>query len=144
MTSATLSRTPSPISPSTYQLSAPAEATTPRLARQFVTGALQASSHPSLVDSACVCVSDVVTNVVQHARVTDLSVELTAYADRVVIAVRDADFARRPIRRHARPDEERGRGLALVQALSHDSGMTLIWEELEVTGKLFWFELRDS
>ncbi|MBZ6473105.1 ATP-binding protein [Streptomyces griseocarneus] len=127
-----------------YHLSAPADVTTPRLARQFVTGALQATRHATLIDNACVCVSDVVTNVVQHARVTDLSVELTAYADRVVIGVRDADPTRRPARRRARPDDERGRGLALVQTLADSCGMALVWDRLTVTGKLFWFELRDS
>ncbi|MEU1374311.1 hypothetical protein ABZ442_11640 [Streptomyces triculaminicus] len=41
-----------------YELTAPASATTPRLARQFVTGTLEATGHPTLIDDARVCVSD--------------------------------------------------------------------------------------
>ncbi|MFI9204102.1 ATP-binding protein [Streptomyces sp. NPDC053048] len=144
MTSAILSSHRRTITPTTHRLSAPADPSTPRLARQFVTGALEATSHASLIDNARICVSDAVTNVVQHARVAELSIELTAHADRVVIAVRDADPARPPQHRTARHDDERGRGLALVQALCHAVGMTLTWDGLTVTGKSFWFELRDS
>ncbi|MEU3352215.1 ATP-binding protein [Streptomyces sp. NPDC037389] len=142
MTSATLS---SQLRTATYHLSAPADPTTPRMAREFVTGALEATRHPTLVENARVCVSDVVTNVVQHARVNGLSVEVVAYARHVVVAVCDTDTARRPYwRRAAHADDEHGRGLMLVRALSHASGVSLVWDALEVIGKSVWFELRET
>ncbi|GAA2716207.1 MULTISPECIES: ATP-binding protein [Streptomyces] len=127
-----------------YELAAPASLTTPRLARQFVSGTLEATGHSALIDDACVCVSDAVTNVVQHARVPTVAVEVTVHGrDRATIAVRDGDPVRRPYRRGpARPDDERGRGLALVRDLSHASGVSLIWDGLDVVGKRVWFELR--
>lgn len=143
MTPATLSS--HQLRTATYHLSAPADATTPRLARGFVTNALEATRHPFLIENARVCVSDIVTNVVQHARVSGLSVDVTAYHRRVVIAVCDANAARRPYRRQAaNADDERGRGLLLVEALSHASGVTLVWDALNVIGKSVWFELRES
>ncbi|AZQ72617.1 ATP-binding protein [Streptomyces luteoverticillatus] len=142
MTSATLD---SQLRTATYHLSAPADATTPRLARKFVTGALEATRHPDLIESALICVSDVVTNVVQHARVNGLSVDVTAYDRHVVIAVCDANAARRPYRRQAADaDDEHGRGLMLVEALSHASGVSLVWDALNVIGKSVWFELREG
>ncbi|MFI9203744.1 ATP-binding protein [Streptomyces sp. NPDC053048] len=126
-----------------YELTAPASATTPRLARQFVTGTLEATGHLAFIDSARVCVSDAVTNVVQHARVPSLSVEVTVRPGRAVIAVRDADAARHPYRRQADADAESGRGLALMRGLAHASGVTLAWNGLDVIGKRVWFELRD-
>ncbi|GHG76018.1 ATP-binding protein [Streptomyces griseocarneus] len=127
-----------------YELIAPATATTPRLARQFVTGTLEATGHPALIDNARVCVSDAVTNVVQHARVPSLSVEVTVRPGWAVIAVRDGDVARRPYHRRAGAEDEGGRGLALVRGLSYASGVTLAWDGLHLIGKRVWFELRDG
>ncbi|MBB4892921.1 anti-sigma regulatory factor (Ser/Thr protein kinase) [Streptomyces olivoverticillatus] len=126
-----------------YELTAPASVTTPRLARQFVTGALQATGHSGLVDNACICVSDAVTNVIQHARVPTLQVEITTRTGCAVIAVRDGDANRQPYRRQAGTDDERGRGLALVRDLSHSCGVSLVWDGLNIIGKRVWFELRD-
>ncbi len=126
-----------------YELAAPAHATTPRLARQFVAGTLEATGHPALIDDARVCVSDAVTNVVQHARVPTLTVEVTVRAGRATIAVRDDDPGRRPYRRRPNDDDERGRGLALLHGLAHSSGVTLVWDGLDIIGKRVWFELRD-
>lgn len=127
-----------------YQLAAPAVVTTARVAREFVTGVLRASDRPALIEDARVCVSDVVTNVVLHARVPALAVEMAVHGDRVVVAVRDDDPARRPYPRRARPDEEHGRGLQVVRGLSCETGVTLVWDGLKVTGKRVWFVLRDG
>ncbi|MFI1969412.1 ATP-binding protein [Streptomyces cinnamoneus] len=127
-----------------YELAAPVSVTTPRLARQFVTGALEATGHPALIDDARVCVSDAVTNVVQHARVAALSVEVTVCAAHAVIGVRDGDVRRRPYLRQAGAGDERGRGLVLVRGLSYDSGVSLVWDGLELIGKRVWFELREQ
>ncbi|GGX93349.1 hypothetical protein [Streptomyces hiroshimensis] len=42
----------------------------------------------------------------------------------------------------ARTSLEDGRGLRLVRSLSVDSGVTLVWDELNVVGKCVWFEPR--
>ncbi|GHF56708.1 hypothetical protein GCM10010218_42570 [Streptomyces mashuensis] len=132
-----------PIRHGHYVLDAPAHATTPRLARQFVAETLVAAGRDALVPDARVCVSDVVTNVVQHARVDTLAVEVTVRPGRAVVAVRDGDPYRRPYRRHAAPGDERGRGLQLVGALSYACGVSLVWDGLHVVGKRVWFELRE-
>ncbi|MEV4440398.1 ATP-binding protein [Streptomyces sp. NPDC049577] len=96
-----------------------------------------------LLDDARVCVSDAVANVVQHARVRTLAVEVTVRPHSLVVAVRDDDTTRLPWARHPGPDDERGRGLMLVRRLSHASGVTWVWDGLEIVGKRVWFELRD-
>ncbi|MEV5506845.1 ATP-binding protein [Streptomyces orinoci] len=127
-----------------YELTAPANRRTPLLARRFVAGALEATGHLGLSDDACVCVSDVVTNVVQHAGVRSLRIELTAHTNGVVVAVCDDNIRRLPWPRQARDDEESGRGLALVQEIAHASGVSGIWDELQLMGKRVWFELREE
>ncbi|MGW1077802.1 ATP-binding protein [Streptomyces sp. NPDC002537] len=124
----------------TYHLSAPAAPTTARVAREFVAAALEAGERAALVENALVCVSDLVTNVVRHARVDTLSVEVALCGDRVVVSVLDGDHGRRPRRRTARAGQEDGRGLMLVRRLSAASGVTLVWDELNVVGKCVWFE----
>ncbi|MET9642235.1 hypothetical protein [Streptomyces syringium] len=64
----------------TYRLVAPAVPTSARLAREFVSAALVAADRRPLIENARVCVSDAVTNVVQHARVPVLAVEVTVGA----------------------------------------------------------------
>lgn len=129
-----------------YEFTAPATATTARVAREFVTAVLVAAERRRLIENARICVSDTVANVVQHARVPVLSVEVTVHGDRVVVAVRDDDPVRRPYRRQgqAPAGDERGRGLALVRDLASASGVTLVWDDLRVVGKQVWFELRES
>ncbi|PAU46299.1 hypothetical protein CK936_24790, partial [Streptomyces albireticuli] len=87
---------PAPEDIRTYHLTAPADPATARLARQFVTTALRSTGHPGLVESACVCVSDLVANVVGHARVPDLGVEVSVCRERAVVGVRDGDPGRLP------------------------------------------------
>ncbi|MFD8998945.1 hypothetical protein ACFVZS_30120, partial [Streptomyces abikoensis] len=65
-----------------YEFTAPATATTARVAREFVTAVLVAAERNPLIENARICVSDTVANVVQHARVPVLSVEVTVYGDR--------------------------------------------------------------
>ncbi|MEU5421034.1 ATP-binding protein [Streptomyces sp. NPDC020667] len=129
----------------TYQLTAPATATTAHVARSFVTAALAANAHERLIGDACVCVSDAVANVVTHARVAALTVEVAVHDNgSVVAAVRDNDPGRLPRPRSARADAENGRGLTLVRRLAHASGVTLLWDELRTIGKEVWFVLRED
>ncbi|MEV5511043.1 ATP-binding protein [Streptomyces orinoci] len=125
-----------------YQLLVPAVPSTVRVAREFVTAVLIATDHAALVDDARVCVSDVVANVVQHAGVPNLSVQVDDHCDHVLIAVCDENPHRHPYLRLAGEDEESGRGLALLQSLADASGLSLVWDGLEVVGKRMWFVLR--
>ncbi|MEV5505928.1 ATP-binding protein [Streptomyces orinoci] len=127
-----------------YELRAPATLTTPCVARHFVTGVLAASGHSALADDARICVSDAVTNAVQHAGVQTLRIELTANTNGIVVAVCDDNVRRLPWPRQARDDEESGRGLTLVRGIAHSSGVSWIWDELQLVGKRVWFELRDG
>ncbi|RLV01593.1 hypothetical protein CTZ27_14105 [Streptomyces griseocarneus] len=126
-----------------YRLSAPAYPSTARIARRFVTAVLEAADRVSTIENAAICVSDLVTNVVKHARVRTLSVEVKVLTDRVVISVLDGDTVRRPRYRAAQAGQEDGRGLRLVRYLSVASGVTLVWDELNVIGKCVWFEPRE-
>ncbi|MBT2382037.1 ATP-binding protein [Streptomyces sp. ISL-11] len=133
----------------TYQLSAPAVRSSARVVREFVAAALAASGHRGVIDDARICVSDAVANVVQHANVPVLAVEVIAYWDRVVIAVRDDDLAGQPAPRAARLDDEGGRGLMLIGRLAHRWGVMWLWDETphpdpEPVGKRVWFELRNA
>ncbi|MGW1200078.1 ATP-binding protein [Streptomyces sp. NPDC002536] len=140
------SRTTAPDEPpGLYRLTAPAEPPTARLAREFITGVLVATNHRPLIEDARLCVSDTVANVVLHARVPDVTVEVSLHGQRVITSIYDAAPTRFPRRRQARLDEERGRGLALVRHLAAASGADLVWDDgLNVIGKRVWFELRDQ
>ncbi|KJY41801.1 hypothetical protein VR41_10915 [Streptomyces sp. NRRL B-1568] len=127
-----------------YQLATPATLSAPRLSRDFIASVLDATGHSSLIHNARICVSDLVTNVVQHARGSAVAMEIGVGVARVVVAVLDAEPNRRPFLRFPRSDDERGRGLMLVKSLASDSGVTLVWEGLSIVGKAVWFELRDS
>lgn len=126
----------------TYRFTAPAWAGTARVAREFVAAALVANGRDGLIENACLCVSDIVSNVVRHARVTSLAVGVDVYDDRVVVGVSDTDPSRLPWRRDAAADAEGGRGLMLVQRLSEASGVAWEWDGLTLVGKRVWFELK--
>lgn len=126
-------------------LTAPTAPSTARLAREFVTATLAAAERWPLIEPARICVSDTVANVVRHARVPELTVEMTVHPGNVVVAVRDDDPGRLPWPRQAGAGEGSGdgRGLALVRRLSHASGVTWVWDGLDLVGKQVWFELRE-
>lgn len=127
-----------------YRMAAPTTPATARLARDFVTAALVAAERRELIEDARICVSDAVANVVRHARVLELSVEMTVDEECVVVAVRDDDPARPPWPRGPRAAGEGGRGLGLVRRLAHASGVTWVWDGLDLVGKKVWFELREG
>ncbi|MEV4433437.1 ATP-binding protein [Streptomyces sp. NPDC049585] len=120
-----------------YTLTAPANAGAARMAREFMTAALVATDHRRLIENARICVSDTVANIVRHARVRELTVELTAHPGRVRVSVRDDDPHRLPWRGGGGSP-----GLALVRRLSHASGVWWVWDDLELVGKQVWFEFR--
>ncbi|MFF5505823.1 ATP-binding protein [Streptomyces roseolus] len=109
------------------------------VARRLVVAVLARWNLPEdLADRARLVVSELVTNALVHARTCGASIRVTVTRiedDHVQVAVTDLD--RRPlIPRHAGPDDEGGRGLDLVAALSLRWGY-----ERRHWGKRVWAEL---
>ncbi|HEY1703556.1 MAG TPA: ATP-binding protein [Trebonia sp.] len=108
-----------------------ANALSPRYARDEVREYL--AGHPNVVDDACTCASELVTNAVQASYDTR-PVELIM-AERetgVYLAVRDY-AAGVPMQALAPHAETRGHGLLLVAGLSDEWG----WDKLS-DGKIVW------
>jgi len=104
-------------------------------ARRFVRDFLAAEGVDSaIVLPAVLLTSEVVTNVILHAR-TDLVVTATLDGNRARVAVRDGEVTP-PRRRPAPPDSADGRGLLLVEALATSWGVLPYGG-----GKAVWFEL---
>ena len=103
-------------------------------ARRAVTSALVTSVDDDALDTLVLLTSELVTNVVAHARTTcHLGVELLPHSVRVSVSDQSSvPVAPREAERHA----ESGRGLALVETLSSDWGII----ERE-GGKTVWFEV---
>lgn len=106
------------------------------VARRMVRAALDAWHLPALVDEATLVVTELVANAADHARGSSIRVTVTRTGrSRVRIAVVDKD-RRHPEIRPATSDDERGRGLRLVDAVSEVWGVDpLRW------GKRVWAEL---
>jgi hypothetical protein len=119
-------------------------------ARAYTRVILDEWGLPALADPAELIVSELVTNSVQACSDEDgrprygedglpvVHLRLASGQARVLIEVWDG-VASLPAARRPRPDEEHGRGLALIQALSDRWGWTTVpgWP-----GKVVWAELR--
>ncbi|PNG92193.1 ATP-binding protein [Streptomyces malaysiensis] len=105
-------------------------------ARRMVRTVLVTWHLPHLADEAAQVTSELVTNVVDHARGGSMRLSLTRVSEyRVRLAVTDKS-RNEPVRKSPSPGEERGRGLAVVDAYSAAWGVDLLpW------GKRVWCEL---
>lgn len=106
------------------------------LARTMVRGALARWDLPELAEAAELIVSELVANAVDHARGNHIRVTVVrTRADRVRIAVVDRGTVR-PEMRTVPPEADRGRGLVLIDAMSHGWGVhPMAW------GKRVWADL---
>lgn len=105
----------------------------PRAARRLVAaGCLRAATGPECADAAGVLTSEVVTNAVTHGA-GDVTFGFEADLVHVRVEVGDDD-AQRPRARRAGEDEEGGRGMLLVEALSSAWGVVD-----RPPGKVVWF-----
>ena len=123
---------------SSAEIALPAKAASARVARRFVRSTLQEWSLGSLSPNAELMVSELVTNVVLHAR-TDLVVRLALRSTQTVTLVRVGvhDGSQRPPRTMRYSDlASTGRGLRIVRTLASDSGV-----QTDADGKTVWFEL---
>lgn len=105
--------------------------TTPRRARQVV--AERCAGAPRL-DDLLLCVSEVVTNAVLHARSAP-TLTVSVDGPRVRVEVADADPAL-PVRRPRSLTASAGRGIRLLDDLAEEWGTTTV-----PGGKVVWFEL---
>lgn len=110
---------------------------TPRLARRFVTRALERWEVQSELDVIELLVSELVTNSIVHGR-SEVEVSVAVASDRVRVSVFDS--SREPLVRRD-PDAEgtSGRGLLMLDALATDWGT-----EFMPGGKSVWFEVRND
>lgn len=117
-------------------------------ARGFLAGqAREWKVSDEATDTAVLLLSELMTHACRHARVPpgrEVWVRCTLLEQALRVEVSDANGSL-PQMRHAGPDDESGRGLALVSALAHAWGA---FPRACGIGKTVWFEvsrhLRDS
>lgn len=90
---------------------------------------------PDVVDVAELLVSEVVTNAVEYGEGNEIIVRVATDGD-VEMAVHDQGATGAPHLHEATPDDVRGRGLAMVQALATSWGT-----RRSESGKWVWFRL---
>jgi len=114
----------------------PREPESAAIARRLVRAALADWGLESLADDGTVIVSELVTNAIQHARRESIRVTVE-WADAECVRVGVVDFSQAPpVKRASALEDERGRGLALVDELAEAWGTQLLpW------GKRVWADL---
>ena len=111
----------------------PPEPGSVRDARRQVGQTLARAGREEWADDAVLAVSEVVTNVVLHAR-TDCELTVDVSGDGVRVSVRDFSPSL-PAQRHFPRDATTGRGLDLVAGVTADFGIDV----LDRDGKVVWF-----
>ncbi|MEV6294533.1 ATP-binding protein [Streptomyces sp. NPDC051896] len=132
---------PLPRSAAAFDL--PAQPAAVGTARRVVRDLLTAWGVPDGTrDDAVLVTSELVTNALVHTAGERIACRLHGTADRIRIEVEDQDGGSTlPTALRAGPDDQHGRGLLLVDALSHDWGVT------PLTGRpaqVVWAELRSG
>lgn len=112
----------------------PPEVASARRARALVTEELLRWGEGDLVETATLCVSEIVTNALLHAG-TAVQLDIELHPSTVRVEVRDGGAAP-PERVEADVESVHGRGVAIVELLSDAWGV-----EPSDTGKCVWFEL---
>ncbi len=105
-------------------------------ARRFVGGVLRTRGcSDDAIEDATLLTSEIVTNAVVHAR-TELKLHLSVSSGTIRVEVDDQGMGA-TVLTYAEPDEVRGRGLSIVEALADRWG-----EEHRAGGRhRVWFEL---
>ena len=116
-------------------LTLPADPRSVRTARLHISEVLRAAGREDLIDDAVLAVSEIVANVVLHARTAcELGIDISESSVR--ISVRDFSVAL-PTQRHFSDTATTGRGLVLVGRLSASFGI----DAMGADGKVVWFVL---
>ncbi|WP_285563708.1 ATP-binding protein [Streptomyces sp. RTGN2] len=93
-----------------------------------------------VVDAAEICVGELAANVIRHVgEGTPVTLLVEMNGTHLRVALRDPDTRVLPTLVHARPDDESGRGMALLDAVSERWGVILGAE-----WKLVWCDLATS
>jgi anti-sigma regulatory factor (Ser/Thr protein kinase) len=124
----------------TLRTELPADLTSARQARSAVRQALAGWGMDHLSGDAELLASELVANAAEHGDGTPISLALRRHAEPggrpgITCEVTDGSPAV-PQRTEPGPDAERGRGLAIVEALAQSSGM-----RASQAGKTSWFTL---
>jgi anti-sigma regulatory factor (Ser/Thr protein kinase) len=122
------------------QAELPADLTSARQARSAIRQALTAWGMGHLAADAELLASELVANAAEHGDGTPISLALRRHADPreqpgITCEITDTSPAM-PRRAGPGPDAERGRGLAIVEALARSSGT-----RTSQAGKTTWFTL---
>jgi hypothetical protein len=119
----------------------PPEPRSVRSARGFVCDQFEAFGHSSEAEMAALAVTELVTNVILHAR-TEFSVIVTeAGGQRLRVSVCDGSTAL-PVQQQPEPDGALGRGLRLVAKITNAWGVTVLGVDDDGgPGKVVWFEV---
>ncbi|MFD7709187.1 ATP-binding protein [Streptomyces sp. NPDC059786] len=113
------------------------EAASAARARTHVTTALCGWGLEQVVDDAALVASELVTNAVQHTASDKIKLGVVLSTERRArIEVWDQSRSR-PVRRAAGPQEDGGRGLAVIARMSERWGT-----DMHPTGKCVWAVLR--
>ena len=108
-------------------------------ARRFLsTIAAECAVPPETVDVGMLAVSELVTNALLHGT-PPVEVQIDVTTDLMRVEVLDASDRRPEIVPAAPATSDRGRGLAIVEALTDDWGYH---GRADAPGKTVWFELR--
>ncbi|MFF7994810.1 ATP-binding protein [Kitasatospora xanthocidica] len=94
-------------------------------------------------DAVLLVISELVTNALEHSNSTHITAWLRRSADRLLLEVRDqGKTSEVPQLHRATPDEDHGRGLALVADYSQDWGVRLgsdgscsVWASVPLSGR---------
>jgi anti-sigma regulatory factor (Ser/Thr protein kinase) len=108
------------------------------LARGVVRQLLDGQLDETALDTAELCVSELVTNAILHAS-TDVELSVTLNRQRVRLAVRDQSSELPTLERHT-STASTGRGLAMVIAMADAWGI----ERHDYRGKTVWCELAEG
>jgi hypothetical protein len=109
-----------------------------RRARELVTEACGRWELPGTAESARIVVTEMVNNVVAHAR-TPMTVLLAHHVDTMSVAVRDRSSARPQFSGPVAPTSYGGRGLLLIDAVARRWGNLGL-----IDGKVVWALLAES
>ncbi|MEW1672845.1 ATP-binding protein [Streptomyces noursei] len=93
-----------------------------RIARDDITYTMLRQGLTERLDDAKLLISELVTNVMQHCHSLTVRVVARSTPDTLILSVSD-DSPALPARRPSSPDEERGRGLFLLDLLADEWGV---------------------
>ncbi|MBM7490687.1 hypothetical protein JOD64_001909 [Micromonospora luteifusca] len=103
-----------------------------RQARELVTAGCERWGMPTLIDPACIAITEMVNNVVAHAR-TPMAVRLAPQDSTLHLAVRDHSPRRPTFAGLSPPNRVGGRGLLLIDTVARRWGSSAVPD-----GKVVW------